>query len=215
MCAVVAYILQSTSRVFMLKVDSSVQDFINNPDGYLLKVTYGKDAVILNADKKGIWTWIKARFYEWLGFGTYDLRFVTRTINRLDAIPEYSPLKAAANKVIAKWSKYGCCLEPFDQYKVTLKPNVELTLEKVLEVAGRVIVEDERSIRDFGFSQRESTLRDIEMRCNDGLLRYPEIYFNRWIRERGGDHCYRVPEDLSRDFFETHFFTILSPRVTV
>ncbi len=198
----------------MIRVDPSVKNFVDNPADYLLKITYGKRAATLSADKKGIWTWIKTRFYEFLGYGSYDLARACYAINSLDPIPEHSALKQSANKVIEKWNtRHNWSIEKFDQYQVTLRPNIELTLEKVLELANTVLKDRNDPIDElFQFSTRDSTIQDIERRCKAGLLAHPEIYINRWIRERGGHHSYTIPDDLSMDIFKTHIFTIIDQR---
>lgn len=188
-------------------LDPSVQNFIANPDRYLLRVNFGKKCT-LAADSKGLWTWLKVRVYEWFGYGSYNLSRACAFIDILDATPEHTPLRQAANKVIAKWNaRHDWCLDYFGQHEVTVRPGIELTTEKVLELANRVI-EDREAFPIEGFNEKKVIIKDIERHCNEGILQNPEIYIDRWIRQRGGNHNYIIPDDASRDFFDRHIFDV-------
>lgn len=188
----------------MLKIDASVNKFINNPDRYLINVKRKNGQFWISADQKGVWTWIKARLPEWLGFGSYKLEDIHQVIKwHIKPIPEYTPLKQTLNKVIEKWERIRrektkisfFSLEPFDSYKVKVRPNVQLTLVEIINLANQK------------FPNNEWCVKFIASRCTKGLLDYPELYMNQWKLQRGGTHEHR-PEDNALGFFEKEVFEV-------
>ncbi len=104
-----------------MKLDSSVNRFVENPNQFLLKVETKGSERIVKAEEKGVWTWIKAHLPSFL-FGDYNLKRVIQTMGQVTdprlisslniVIKKYNDIHAVPEVVTDRKEPTGCWFGP-------------------------------------------------------------------------------------------------------